>query len=435
MNLIDLFPITTQNLGTAECSIGGVNLMSLAEQYGTPLYLYDAATFTNAHNCLTTLLRSNYPGKNQVSYASKAYLSLKFAQKIASTGLSIDVASFNELRFALQSGISPEKIHLHGNNKTEAEVRLAIMSEIEAIVVDSIAEMHYIESIADILSKKPRIWLRMKPDIHVATHASIQTGHRTSKFGIDPNTPPLPLKDIIKSTLQNNRVHLTGIHTHLGSQIFEPEPYAEAVKTLLSICFDANWRPSIISPGGGWGVPYSEMNTEPDPGLWIETISTTIVDWCQQHSWEIPELVIEPGRWLIARAGVAIYRVGFTKDNPDGGIFATIDGGMADNLRPALYNAKYAAAIIADTENRHWVDTRLVGRFCESGDELIQNIHLPHPSRGDILAVPVSGAYHLSMASNYNLADRPCVIWAENGKIEILQKRETTSDSDWWTGG
>lgn len=434
MNLIDLFPITTQNLGTAKCTIGGLNIVSLAQQYGTPLYLYDAATFTNAHNRLTTLLRSNYPGKHQVSYASKAYLSLKFAEKIASTGLSIDVVSINELKFALQSGISPEKIHLHGNNKSEAEIQLAIKSEIEAIVVDSIEELQYIESIAGILSKKPRIWLRLKPDIPVSTHTSIQTGHKTSKFGIDPYETKHSIKEIINKVNKNGKVHLTGIHTHLGSQLNEPEPYVEAVKTLLNICSAVSWKPSIISPGGGWGVPYSEMDTQPDPGLWIETISTTIFDWCHQHSWEIPELVIEPGRWLTARAGVAIYRVGFTKNNPDGGIFASIDGGLSDNLRPALYGARYTAAIIANTENRPMVDTRLVGRFCESGDELIKNIVLPQPTRGDILAVPVSGAYHLSMASNYNLADRPCVLWVENGKIEVLQKRETASDSDWWTG-
>jgi diaminopimelate decarboxylase len=268
----------------------------------------------------------------------------------------------------------------------------------------------------------------------VVTHKSIQTGHKSSKFGINPYSKNSEFKKLVDKVIKTNHIHLTGLHLHLGSQIFDPKPYAEALTTLLTICKEIEWKPSVLSPGGGWGVPYHENTVPADPVRWIKMLAGTISDWCRNENWDLPELVIEPGRWLIARAGVSIYTVGFTKENPEGGVIAAVDGGMADNPRPALYESRYSAALIADTTLRPIVNSRIVGRYCESGDELIHNIALPYPKRGDLLAIPVSGAYQLSMASNYNLADRPCVIWLQDGNVEILQKRELACESAWWRG-
>ncbi len=245
---------------------------------------------------------------------------------------------------------------------------------------------------------------------------------------------PRMVKRKKSSGRRKKAVHLTGIHTHLGSQIFNPAEFGQAVVALLGMCKNAGFHPEVVCPGGGWGVPYTTGDPQNDPAGWISAISKAATDWCIAEGCPLPELVIEPGRYLIARAGVALYRVGSTKKSQTGDWIAAIDGGMADNPRVALYGSKYEAVFVGDVSNRPFVNTRLVGRFCESGDELIHSIRMPRLQRGDLIAIPVSGAYQLSMASNYNLADRPYVLWVENGTVEVLQKREHAAGADWWLG-
>jgi diaminopimelate decarboxylase len=428
MEIKELFPISTIFDIDGGISVGGKNLPELAENYGTPLYIYDSLTVKQNYERLGELLTENYTGKSQIAYASKAYLSLEFARKLAQAGAAIDVVSMNELEIALAAGFTPDKIHLHGNNKSEDEIRLAISNRIESIVVDSLDELLFLETICRDMKAVQNIWLRINPDITVNTHKAVQTGHGASKFGI----PSAEAEQAIRLALASQSVRLTGIHTHLGSQIFDASQYGDAIHTLLDLCKKACFHPEVISPGGGWGVPYAVDDRANDPGKWISTISRATMDWCAAENKPLPKLVIEPGRFLVARSGVALYRVGATKQVQDGEWIASVDGGMADNPRVALYGAGYQAVLVGMGDSRPIVNTRLVGRFCESGDELIHSILMPKLQRGDLVAVPVSGAYQLSMSSNYNLADRPCVLWLENGKTDVLQKREHAGKSDWW---
>lgn len=432
MTLKDLFPASSTFGENGQITIGDVDLKSLAETYGTPLYIYDAATIKQAYSRLEEFLKQNYAGKSQIAYASKAYLSLEFAKKLARTGASIDVVSLSELEIALKAGFPPSKVHLHGNNKTKEEIHSAITNRIESIVIDSADELDFIETICTELKVTQNIWLRINPDIAVNTHKAVQTGHGASKFGIQAANGEA--EQVIHQALESNSLHLKGIHTHLGSQIFDPEEFGLAVVALLDLCKNAGFHPEVISPGGGWGVPYTVNDPRTDPAGWISSISKAATYWCEAENKPLPELVIEPGRFLVARSGVALYRVGSTKQSQTGDWIAAVDGGMADNPRVALYGAKYEAFLVGDALDRSVVTTRLVGRFCESGDELIHSIPMPRLKRGDLIAIPVSGAYQLSMASNYNLADRPCVLWLEDGGVDVLQKREHAAASDWWLG-
>jgi diaminopimelate decarboxylase len=432
MDKVDLFPVTAEISDGHISHIGGVDLVQLAELHGTPLYLYDAATVNGNYKNLRKYLDQQYQGRSQIAYASKAYLSLKFAHKMAGLQSAIDVVSFGELEIALSAGFPADKIHLHGNNKSEKEIRLAISKHIESIVVDSLDELQFVEAISKEMGQVPRIWLRINPDIAVDTHKAVQTGHGASKFGIPADNGKA--LHAIQSARESKYLTLTGIHTHLGSQIFEAKQFSRAIDALLGLCKEAGWHPDIISPGGGWGIPYTEESTQNDPEAWVQAISKAVQNWCTRENLPLPELIIEPGRWLVARAGVALYRVGATKETRDGEWVAAVDGGMADNPRVALYGSQYTAELVGSANDRPIVKTRLVGRFCESGDELIHHIMMPRLQRGDLVAIPVSGAYQVSMASNYNLADRPCVLWLEDGKVEILQNRELASQTAWWLG-
>jgi len=428
----ELFPVTATWKDGILRQIGGESLEELVEEHGTPLYIYDALTFKQGYETLCSLLEKFYAGPSEIAYASKAYISQKFAGKLAALGASVDVVSAGELLMVVNAGIPGEKIHLHGNNKSEKEIRMAIEYRIESIVVDSLDELWFVEKIASGLDSTPKIWLRINPDIYVETHTAIQTGHEVSKFGI-------PIKNgeaarAIQIALHSKTVRLTGIHIHLGSQIFDANRYRKALNTILSLCDHVGWTPQTISPSGGWGVPYTEAIPVTDPVEWISEVCNSIVKWRGNAINRLPQLVIEPGRCLIARAGVALYRVGATKELVDGTHIAALDGGMADNPRPGLYGAEYMAELIGSAVGRRLVGTRLVGRYCESGDELIHQTPLPELVRGDLIAIPVSGAYQLSMASNYNLTSRPCVLWLDNGTVEVLHKREEIDSSSWWTG-
>jgi diaminopimelate decarboxylase len=420
MEINDLFPVSTIFASDGGISIGGKNLSELANSYRTPLYIYDALTVRQNYARLNELLKEKFAGKSQIAYASKAYMSLEFARKLAETGAAIDVVSLSELEIALAAGFTPDRIHLHGNNKSEAEVRLAVSNRIESIVVDSLDEFFFVEAICRQMQAVQNIWLRINPDIAVNTHKAVQTGHGASKFGIPSANGQA--ENVIHLALASQSVRLTGIHTHLGSQIFEASQYGDAINALLDLCKNAGFHPEVISPGGGWGVPYTESDRENDPAEWISTISKAVEDWCAQEHKPLTEMVIEPGRYLAAWAGVAVYRVGATKQVKDGEWIAAVDGGMADNPRVSLYGAGYESILVGEADSRPIVNTRLVGRFCESGDELIHSILMPKLQRGDLVA------------SNYNLADRPCVLWLEDGNVGVLQKREHAGTSDWWMG-
>ena len=435
MDLLDLFPISTQvkpehgGLWIGEC-----NLSSLAQEWGTPLYLYDAATLQTQARLIRRLLGAAYPGPSLVAYAAKTYFSFGMARKLSVMGLGVDCVSLAELDIARQAGFPPGKAHLHGNNKSSEELEAAMDWGIQSIVVDSLEELGFLEDLAQHFDRcNVRIWLRVTPGLTVDTHPYRQTGHTASKFG-------LPLQDgqaaeAIRRAMASQRLKLVGLHTHLGSQLFEAEPYQEALRSLGRLAYEQGFVPEEISPGGGWGVPYHPDDPLAPVERWIEGVSQTTVSMAKEYGWPLPRLVLEPGRWLVARAGVALYTLGTTKILPDGSRVAAVDGGMADNPRPALYQSRYTACLAERPLAQPVQNWRVVGKYCESGDLLIQDVPLPEFLRGDLLAMPVSGAYQLSMASNYNLAPRPAVLWLEHGQVECLQVREKPSQAGWWSGG
>ncbi len=430
MKIQNLLPDSASDSPNGDLRIAEHDLAALARQWGTPLYIYDGLTVSNQVSLLQNLLRQHYTGPSDVAYAAKAYFSLAFARKLAALGLSVDVVSLGELVVALKAGFLPGQIHLHGNNKSEEELASALSSHIQAIVVDSLDELDFLEQLAAKMQLSGRIWLRITPGIAAGTHRYIQTAHLASKFG-------LPLQDGqaaegIRRGRGSKWLSLAGLHFHLGSQFFEPELYRQAIAHLAEVAESAGYVPPEVSPGGGWGVPYNLHDQGGDPTPWIQTVGSAIQAEFQKRAWPLPRLVIEPGRWIAGRAGMAIYSVGAIKTAGDGTRFVAIDGGMADNLRPALYQAHYLALPVQSAAGRPPEKYTLVGRYCESGDVLIRDVELPELKRGDLLAVPVSGAYHLSMASNYNLVPRPAVLWLEKDSIEVLQKRERIEESSWW---
>jgi diaminopimelate decarboxylase len=426
MNLQSLLPDSASYSIANGLRIANYDLASLARQWSTPLYIYDGHTIYNQVSWLKNLLRQHYAGPSAAAYAAKAYFSLAFARKLAALDLGVDVVSLGELEVALKAGFLPGQIHLHGNNKSEEELAFALASQIQAIVVDSLDELAFLEQLAAKMQLRGRIWLRITPGISPDTHEYIRTAHLASKFG-------LPLQDGqaaegIRQARQSSWLSLSGLHFHLGSQFFEPELYRQAIALLAGLAESTGYIPVEISPGGGWGVPYNFQDQEADPTIWIQAVSASIQAEFQKRAWPLPKLVIEPGRWIAGRAGLAIYTVGAIKTGGDGTRFAAIDGGMADNIRPALYQARYVAIPVQAAGGRPFHKYSVVGKYCESGDVLIHEVELPELKRGDLLAVPVSGAYHLSMASNYNLTPRPAVLWLENGRVEVLQRRERIED-------
>ncbi len=431
MDLQDLLPDSASFPPRGNLRIAGHDLAVLAHEWGTPLYIYDGLTIRSQVTLLTDLLRQHYPGPAAIAYAAKAYFSLAFARKLSVLGLGVDVVSLGELEIAQKAGFSRGNIHLHGNNKSPEELEAALRGQVQAIVVDSLDELDFLERLAEKIQVKGRIWLRVNPAVSVDTHQYVQTSHPASKFC-------LPVRDgqaaeAIRRALRSGWLALTGLHFHLGSQLFKPEPYRQAVRCLAELAESAGCIPAEISPGGGWGIPYNLQDKDGDPASWIKAVCSSIQEEFHRRGWPLPKLVLEPGRWIAGRAGLAIYSVGATKTGSDGARFVAVDGGMADNIRPALYQARYEVLPLHGAAGQPLYKYSVVGRYCESGDVLIPEILLPELKRGDLLAVPVSGAYHLSMASNYNLTPRPAVLWLENGSVEVLQKREQIGDSSWWT--
>lgn len=428
-SILPLFPDNMVVSERGRINLSGFDILELAEKYSTPLYIYDAHTIFHNIDTLKDTLKKYYPGESIITYAAKAYFSLRFAQFIAKTEVGIDAVSENELIFALRAGIKPERIHLHGNNKTYAELDHAVQANIHAIVIDNFEDIEILERLSH--KKSPiSVWIRVNPEIdEIATHPYRNTGHSVSKFGLTIRDGQA--ETAIRMLMANPTFRLIGIHTHIGSQIFDTAPYKQAIREMLKLARRCNWTPAEVCPGGGWGVPYrhDEMinnNIE----NWIREISIVIQEEYRGSNF-LPRLIIEPGRWIVARAGIAIYTVGRVKQFSNGEKLLAVDGGMGDNIRPPLYQAEYEAVVAENPLGSPTTCYRIVGRFCESGDELIHEIDLPEVQTGNHLIFPVSGAYHLSMASNYNLFARPAVLWVENGSVNVLQERENLF-TGWW---
>jgi diaminopimelate decarboxylase len=427
---LSIFPVTAKTDASGSLTIAGCDTVAQAQQYGTPLYVYDGATIKGQISRVQELMKKHYGENALVAYASKAYFSSALARKLAEFSIGADLVSIGDIRVAQKAGLDPDGIHLHGNNKSAEEINAALDWGIQAIVVDSLDELDFVETLAAQKRKPARIWLRITPDLTVDTHPHIQTSHPASKFGL--HILDGQANQAIQRAQASQWLKLVGLHTHLGSQLRDTQVYKEAIEKMYTLAGEEGFIPEEFSPGGGWGVRYTEDDPVNDPEQWITVVSAVIKAQCLKRGWPLPRLVIEPGRYTIAQAGVALYTIGAQKTTPDGIRILAVDGGIADNPRVALYAARYTALIANRANAPATIPTRVVGKFCETGDVLIDCVTLPEATRGEILAIPAAGAYQLSMASNYNFATRPAVLWLEDGKVEIMQPREHPEESPWW---
>ncbi|MCB0208763.1 MAG: diaminopimelate decarboxylase [Anaerolineae bacterium] len=429
-NKLSLFPLTTTVNQQTHIAINGHDTVDLAQQLGTPLYIYDVETI---HHQIATYQKAlaGYAGSHQLTYASKAFLCTAMVQLMAGAGVGLDVASAGEIFIAQHGGADPAAIHLHGNNKTSFDLSEALQAGVGRIVVDNAAEFERLAAMAAERNQPVNIWLRITPDVAVETvHAYTVTGTADSKFGF-----PLDQAEALAQQLltdKNPWITLKGLHLHLGSHFHDAEPVSHALDRLLDLAAklrdDAGWTLSELCAGGGWGVRYYPDDPPMPIKPFVTGIVTAIEQGCRTRNLPLPQLFLEPGRSLVAQAGVALYSVGGRKVIPDVRTYVSVDGGLADNPRPALYQAQYTA-LLANRANEPEMETVAVaGPFCESGDILIRAVDLPLANPGDIMAVPVAGAYQLSMSSNYNAALKPAVIFIDGSEVKLVQRRETFED-------
>ena len=427
---LELFPISTsiQEIdGQPTLTIGGQSLAKLAGRYGTPLYVYDRATLDASLEAYRQALSVHYPAPAGITYAGKAFLSLAMAQWAARQNLLIDCTGAGEIHIAVAAGVSRQLILVHGVNKSASDLAAAVRYA-GTIVVDNLTELDQLVNLyhATPQAAFPDLWLRLRPGIAVQTHAYTQTGQEDSKFGMSP----IEACQAIDLCRQQG-LPLKGLHFHQGSHFHDPTPLGPAIETVVQFMAEnlsSGWQPEVLCVGGGWGVPYHEDDLPHLPvDDYVSFAAQQLIGSCRAHGIPLPRLQFEPGRSLVARAGVAIYRLGAVKRTA-ARRWLMLDGGMADNPRPALYGARYSALPVLSPD-RPWVGPAwLAGPYCESGDILIEALPMPEMHPGELIAVPVSGAYHISMSSNYNGACRPVVLWLEAGKHQIILEREVPGD-------
>lgn len=434
MNLAPhIWPETARIAPSGTLEVGGCDLAMLAERFGTPLYVIDENTIRTHCRAYKAALATYYLGKSSVHYACKSLLNTAIAEIVLSEGLHLDVVSGGELYIALRSGAAPAQIHLHGNAKPENELEFALRTGIGRIVVDNLDELERLAAMTARQAVIQRILLRISPGVAAATHAHIQTGRADSKFGI-----PVHLLERAAEIVKGARgLQLSGLHFHLGSQLFHTEPYQQAIDIALD-CAKQMSRNGIemeeLSPGGGAGVAYLSGEQAIDIAHLVKTISQSLIEGCSNRGMKLPQLVLEPGRSISARAGVALYRVIATKplERITAEDVATrylhVDGGMGDNMRPSLYGAQYTIAVANRMNEEPGETVHVAGRYCESGDVLARNVLLQRAAVGDLVAMATAGAYTLCMASNYNCTLRPAVVLVRDGGVRLIQSRESYED-------
>ena len=425
---IDVFPMGTKINSEGVLEIGGCDVLSLAKAHGTPLYVYDEKTIRSMAQTFVGEFTSRYP-KTSVAYASKAFLNLAMAKIANEENLSLDVVSGGEIAVAHAAGFPSNKMYFHGNNKTPQELSEAIDLGVGTIVVDGFQELDILNNIAKSKNANQGIMLRLSPSVDAHTHAHTTTGILDVKFGFSIETGESSIA--IKQALDSSNLTLQGIHFHLGSPIFELEPYSNAIDTVfdyLKPFLHQGLDLKKFSPGGGFAIGYLQRQLPPSIGGYADVITSMLKTKCDDLGIDYPELIIEPGRSIVGRAGVAIYTVGVTKVIPNVRTYVSLDGGMGDNIRPALYEAQYEAVAANKMSTTHFETVTLAGKYCETGDILVKDVSLPILESGDLVAIPASGAYCIAMSSNYNMNPRPEIIMVSDGVSRIIKRRETYQD-------
>jgi diaminopimelate decarboxylase len=424
MDRLQLFPISTK-IENDILTIAGHDLASLADRYQTPLYIYDRATLDFSTKAYTDALSTHYPAPSHITYAGKAFLCKAIARWTQEHDLFVDCTGQGEIGITVAAEIPREHILVHGVNKSLEDLKSAI-EHAGTIVVDNLTELKRIQSlITNYQSSNFNLWLRLLPGVAVSTHhAHTQTGQHDSKFG-------MTREEILEAAeyCKEYKLPLKGIHFHQGSNFRDPEPLIPAIDMALDLAkeigFNGEW---YFCPGGGWGSAYHEDEL-PNPSIdsYVHGIGESVIEGCHSRGLDLPHLHLEPGRSLVAQAGVAIYRVGAVKRRGDKTWLLT-DGGMADNPRFALYGARYSCLPVTGVGRERNERVSIAGPYCESGDVVIENLSMPKVENGELIAIPVAGAYHMSMSSNYNGARRPAVLMLDEGKVELILRRETIGD-------
>ncbi|MBS5886627.1 MAG: diaminopimelate decarboxylase [Clostridium sp.] len=406
--------------------IGGIKAKDLAKDYGTPLYVMDEQLLIDNCRDYVKYFKVNSEN-NRVAFAGKAFLTLEMCRLIDREGLYLDVVSGGELYTAYKANFPMEKIYFHGNNKTLEEIEFGIKLGVGRFIVDNLWEMTKINEISEKYNKVQKVYLRLTPGIEAHTHEYIKTGQIDSKFGFAPVGNII--MDAIKKALELENIELVGLHCHIGSQIFETEPFADAAEVMIN--FINNIRQETghmieeLDLGGGFGIYYSEGDKPKETKEYCDTILNRVNEVCNKLSLKKPILTIEPGRSIVANAGTTLYTIGSIKEIPGVRKYLAIDGGMTDNIRPALYEAKYEALIANKASGNIESKVTVAGKCCESGDILLQDINLQEAESGDILAVLSTGAYGFSMSSGYNKNLRPAVVFVRNGEAKVVCKRQS----------
>jgi len=409
--------------------MGGRDSVEIAKEYGTPLYVYDIELVRkNARLYVDAFKKAGV--KAQVTYASKAFSSIAILEVIKQENLSLDIVSEGELYTALKADFPPEKIHFHGNNKNRRELEFAIDANIGCIIIDNFDEIDLLETILAEKNKEIDVLIRITPGIESETHKFIMTGNEDSKFGF--NLDNYQADNAFERLKNHPSIHLIGLHSHIGSQIFSEKSFLLAVDALFGLVQKWNlsddFIPKVMNFGGGFGIRYTKEDTPKPYNEYVEAIIKATKEKVLELNIPMPEIWIEPGRSIVGEAGITMYEIGSQKEIEGVRKYVSVDGGMSDNIRPALYDAKYEAVIAnrVNAEEKELVS--IAGKCCESGDMLIWDLNLPKSQSGDYLAMFSTGAYGYSMASNYNRFAKPAVVFVENGKSQLVVKRESNED-------
>lgn len=420
--------ITNQINQAGHLTIGGVDSLKLAKEYRTPLVVYDVSQIRNQIRAFKKVFEEeqvNYA----VSYASKAFASIAMYQVANEEGAYTDVVSAGELYTAMKANFPMERVSFHGNNKSKEELEMAVKNHVGKIMIDNFYEINLLNQVLEEQDSEINVMLRITPGISAHTHEYDQTGQVDSKFGFDLKSGQAD--KALQEVLKNQRMHMLGIHAHIGSQIFELNGFEMAAAKLVDVA--ASWRKNydytaqVINVGGGFGIKYVQEDHPLKPEEFVKAIVKTIKDEATKHNFPLPEIDIEPGRSIVGPAGYNLYKVGSMKEIPGLVPYVAVNGGMGDNIRPALYQAKYETVLANDPQRKASQEFHVAGKYCESGD-ILADAKLPSLKAGDILAMLDTGAYGYSMASNYNRNPRPAVVFAEDGKAQVVIRRESLED-------
>ena len=426
---LSLFPLTAEVNNQGNLCIGGCDVVDLAREFGTPLYLFDEFTLRRKCREFKAEFSKYYPD-TLVIYASKAFLNRALALIFKEEGLGLDVVSGGEISIAHSVDFPLDKVYFHGNNKTTEELKLALDWGIGRVVVDNFYELELLNTLCRERGVNQDILLRLTPGVDPHTHQYTTTGTLDSKFGF-----PLAAgqaEEAVNRALSASNLNLLGFHFHLGSPVSETKPYELAIELILHFAKEISSKYSFrfieFSSGGGFAVQYTLDSKVPTVADYAKTITSKLKSLASQAGLSYPRLIIEPGRGIVGQAGVALYTVGAIKEIPGIRKYVCIDGGISDNIRPALYGAKYEALVANKTLATEEDLVTIAGKLCQSGDVLIRDTNLASVSPGDIIAMPACGAYSIPMSSNYNALPRPAIVMVENGKGRLIRRRESYQD-------